>query len=170
MTASPAHTKYLQDLHEVYSLCIDTYWTLKTDFISQSWIKDIEFSDEQAERLWYTDVDAQNALQSVASWLSRTYKTYFITMSKAGRIEMIEREFSDEDLRNVKRELTIILREVVMEYSKFNKTILTRDSDMISVVAKMEDWTTEDMGGAFATLAAKYLAMKGDPHYRQWRE
>src|SRR5271165_5451902 len=106
MAASPAHTKHLQDLHEVYSLCIDTYWTLKTDFISQPWIKDIEFSEEQGERLWYADVDAQNALQNVASWLSRTYKTYFITMSKA---EMIERELSDEDLRNVKRELTIIL-------------------------------------------------------------
>jgi hypothetical protein len=91
-------------------------------------------------------------------------------MSKVGRIEKIEREFSDEDLRNIKREFTIILREVVIEYSKFDKTILNLDSDMISVVAKMEDWKTEDPGGAFATLAAKYLAMKGDPHYRRWRE
>ena len=91
-------------------------------------------------------------------------------MSKASRIEMIERELSDEGLRKVKRELTIILREVVMEYSKFDKTILTLDSEMISVIAKMEDWTTENMGGGFATLAAKYLAIKGDPHYYQWHE
>ena len=170
MTASPAHTNHLQDLNDIYSLCIETYWILKTDIVRQLLTKDINRSNQQSERMWYSDVDAQNALQSVASWLSRTYKLFFITMSEMGGFEMIEQEYADEGLRNAKREMKMLLRGVILEYSKFDKTISTLDSDIIDVVAKMEEWTTEDMGGAFATLAAKYVALKGDPHYSQWRE
>ena len=35
MTASPAHTNHLQDLNDIYSLCIETYWILKTDIVRQ---------------------------------------------------------------------------------------------------------------------------------------
>lgn len=91
-------------------------------------------------------------------------------MSEIGDFEMIEREYADEGLRNANREMKMLLQRVVLKYSKFDKTISTLDCDMVAVVAKMEEWITEDMGGAFATLAAKYVALKGNPHYSQWRE
>jgi hypothetical protein len=57
-----------------------------------------------------------------------------------------------------------------MEYSKFDKTISILDSDMMDVIAKMDEWITEDIGGAFTTLAAKHSTFKGFPHYSQWRQ
>lgn len=118
--------------------------------------------------MWYVDIDAQKALQSVASWISRTYKMFSITTSKVSGCE-IEQEHSDEVLGNIKRQMKVP-REVIIGYSKFDKSISTLDSDIIDVITKIEKWITEDMGGAFATLVAKLLALKGDAHYKQWRK
>ena len=170
MAASPAHTGQITDLTEVYDIRFDTYWALKADVVRECHFEDPTLSNMEVEKEWYADIESRRTLSSILSWLSRTFKLFFINKSKLSGHRLIEREYTDAELASAKANMKTLLRRMMVEFSRFDDQISPLDEDFIESVGVMEDWITEDIAGVFGNLAVKYLKLKIDAQYSKWRE
>ena len=168
MAASPAHADQICNLTEVYGVCFRTYWALKADFIAKLDLHFRDLASADVQTMWYADYDARNALKNVVSWLARTYKLFFINMSKLTGNRWVERDYPDELLAAAKCQMKVLVQKMIAEYAKFDEQTYVAEMQFIEAICLMDDWPTEDLAGGFGHLAVKCIR-DGRPHYKEWR-
>lgn len=111
---------------------------------------------------------SREAKESVISWLSRTYKLFFITISKYGGKKPFERVFVSAPLEASKVAMKSVLKRAMMEWRMFDENVSVEEYKFVENVCRMSEVVTEDLAGAFGHLSLACMKTQA-VHYSEWR-